>query len=166
MDFRQITDWGGIDLDTRSMETPCLESTFFWPVFKQFQNHALLYTSLILRDEGVPYRCSTTLCCLRILPLLSAVCIAQWEWLSAGYGKTKPTQERFSLFLMPAAMWVQEFYDDDGQTAYVFTADHGMSNKGSHGDGDPANTETPIIVWGAGVANGEILHTIQGMSHS
>jgi hypothetical protein len=26
-----------------------------------------------------------------------------------------------------------------------------MSNKGNHGDGEKANTETPIVCWGAGV---------------
>lgn len=44
-------------------------------------------------------------------------------------------------------------YFNDKLTAYIFTSDHGMTNRGSHGAGQPHETETPFLAWGAGVNN-------------
>ena len=53
--------------------------------------------------------------------------------------------EKISLLL-------DEFYlNDNHLTSFIFTADHGMTDWGSHGSGDNTERLTPFISWGAGI---------------
>ncbi|RCN33881.1 phosphatidylinositolglycan class [Ancylostoma caninum] len=58
---------------------------------------------------------------------------------------------------------MQFVFDDffhDQSTAWIFTADHGMTDWGSHGAGSDEEVLTPFIAWGAGVQKGGARSTI------
>lgn len=46
---------------------------------------------------------------------------------------------------------IESYYSNDGRTTYIFTSDHGMSDSGTHGDGDPNCTRCPFVAWGSGI---------------
>jgi phosphatidylinositol glycan class N len=51
---------------------------------------------------------------------------------------------------------IDGFYSHDNLTSYIFTADHGMTDWGSHGSGDNTERLTPFIAWGAGIESTEL----------
>ncbi|XP_062986337.1 GPI ethanolamine phosphate transferase 1 [Elgaria multicarinata webbii] len=46
---------------------------------------------------------------------------------------------------------IEDFYGNDGNTAFILTSDHGMTDWGTHGAGHPSETLTPLVAWGAGI---------------
>lgn len=70
----------------------------------------------------------------------------------------KPSSQRFTDNLKYVDHGIGEIvklfdetFDHDDATAYIFTSDHGMTNRGSHGSGHQHETETPFLAWGAGI---------------
>lgn len=69
----------------------------------------------------------------------------------------KPNSQRFTDNLKYVDQGIKEIVNlfeekfDDNGTAYIFTSDHGMTNRGSHGSGHQHETETPFLAWGAGI---------------
>lgn len=69
----------------------------------------------------------------------------------------KPQSERYTenLKFVDAGigeiikLFEQKF--DDDNTAFIFTSDHGMTNRGSHGAGHKLETETPFLAFGRGI---------------
>jgi phosphatidylinositol glycan class N len=50
------------------------------------------------------------------------------------------------------SLMLEEFYSNENHlTSFIFTADHGMTDWGSHGSGDNTERLTPFISWGAGI---------------
>ncbi|KAK9497835.1 hypothetical protein O3M35_003750 [Rhynocoris fuscipes] len=52
---------------------------------------------------------------------------------------------------------IEDYYNDN-RTSFIFTSDHGMTDWGSHGAGSASETETPLVVWGAGIKHSHCNH--------
>ncbi|EAR83731.1 phosphatidylinositolglycan class N protein (macronuclear) [Tetrahymena thermophila SB210] len=50
---------------------------------------------------------------------------------------------------------IRNYYKDDGETVFILLSDHGMADNGAHGDGNPQNTFTPFVIWGASIKPAE-----------
>uniref|UniRef100_A0A914ECD5 GPI ethanolamine phosphate transferase 1 n=1 Tax=Acrobeloides nanus TaxID=290746 RepID=A0A914ECD5_9BILA len=53
----------------------------------------------------------------------------------------------------------ENFYGDN-RTAYLFTADHGMTDWGSHGAGSDDEIETPFVAWGSSIAQSKLKRVV------
>ncbi|KAH8291179.1 hypothetical protein KR054_009611 [Drosophila jambulina] len=70
----------------------------------------------------------------------------------------KPGSPQFRKNLDKTERGVRRIYEEfervfpDKRTVYLLTSDHGMTDSGSHGAGTAHETDTPFMLWGAGVA--------------
>ncbi|XP_017066637.1 GPI ethanolamine phosphate transferase 1 [Drosophila eugracilis] len=70
----------------------------------------------------------------------------------------KPGAPKFRQTVDKTETGVYQIYEEferifpDKRTAYLVTADHGMTDSGAHGAGSPHETDTPFVLWGAGVS--------------
>lgn len=55
---------------------------------------------------------------------------------------------------------IESNFENDGKTAYIMTADHGMTDRGSHGSGERYETETPMVAWGAGIKQEKFFNSL------
>ncbi|CAD5206382.1 unnamed protein product [Bursaphelenchus okinawaensis] len=75
-----------------------------------------------------------------------------------GHGK-KPNSEEYKDNIRIVDEGIKEVVEamekifPDKKTTYVFTADHGMTDWGSHGSGTDDEVLTPFVVWGNGVTS-------------
>ncbi|CAH4031182.1 unnamed protein product [Pieris brassicae] len=82
-----------------------------------------------------------------------------WCWGTDTAGHThKPKTQNFLTTLKyvdegikDIEKLIRDFYKDDGRTTFLMTADHGMTDWGSHGTGYEHETKTPYVLWGSGV---------------
>uniref|UniRef100_A0A8B9SBY6 GPI ethanolamine phosphate transferase 1 n=1 Tax=Apteryx owenii TaxID=8824 RepID=A0A8B9SBY6_APTOW len=78
-----------------------------------------------------------------------------WSWGSPDilpmFAKGKENIRKVDEGVKEIASMLENFYGNDGKTAFILTSDHGMTDWGSHGAGHPSETLTPLIAWGAGV---------------
>uniref|UniRef100_A0A914YIP1 GPI ethanolamine phosphate transferase 1 n=1 Tax=Panagrolaimus superbus TaxID=310955 RepID=A0A914YIP1_9BILA len=73
-----------------------------------------------------------------------------------GHG-SKPFSRKYVDNIATVDLGIQQvsklFYEffGDNSTAFVFTADHGMTDWGSHGSGTDDEILTPLVAWGSGI---------------
>ncbi|CAG5106878.1 Similar to PIGN: GPI ethanolamine phosphate transferase 1 (Homo sapiens) [Cotesia congregata] len=77
---------------------------------------------------------------------------SKYTMLCFGFREYKESLKFVDQKIKEVVKSVDKFFGDS-RTAYIFTADHGMTDWGSHGSGSDDETETPFIAWGAGVSH-------------
>ncbi|CAL8086821.1 unnamed protein product [Orchesella dallaii] len=71
-----------------------------------------------------------------------------------GSKEYKEAMKQVDTIVKKSEKMIDEYYGDK-DTLYIFTADHGMTDWGSHGDGSLDETETPFVVWGKGIQSND-----------